>query len=523
MIIDARALPTDEVLVADVCIVGAGAAGISIAQELSTSQFSVLLIEGGGLKFEHRSQFLHRGRSRGRAYLPPENTRRRQFGGTTAAWFGRCRPLDAIDFESRAWFPNSGWPIEKREVDAHLPRAADLCQLESDRFEVEDDRLRPVGLESKLFQFSPPTHFGQAYLNDLRASASLRVVLHANAAEIVLEDSGGRASRITCLTRNRKRVAVEARIFILAAGGLENARLLLNSRRVHANGVGNAHDAVGRFFMEHIYGYTAAVESLPVGFPQEYLRLNYDNFQRNLEATPAIGLPETVLREQRLPNGAAFLIKRPVHKTDDRFFSARFQGFIQLMEVLGHRRAPSWDALQYARETAINMPTVLALASKAVLGKLKRRSQYAIHLQTEAVPNPESRITLSDSRDSLGLRQLCVDWRLLPQDLDGWKRWHAVIARGLKAHGFRLRDIHLETDEDGWPVFLPISKHHMGTTRMSSDPRNGVVDGDCRVHGVRNLYVAGSSVFPTAGMANPTMTIVALAVRLADHIRRASP
>ncbi len=123
MIIDAQALPADQVLQADVCIVGAGAAGISLAREFSGSQFAVILVEGGGLTFEHRSQFLHRGLSRGRAYLPPENTRRRQFGGTTAVWFGRCRPLDAIDYETRAWFPNSGWPLAKSEVDAYLPRA----------------------------------------------------------------------------------------------------------------------------------------------------------------------------------------------------------------------------------------------------------------------------------------------------------------------------------------------------------------------------------------------------------------
>ncbi len=113
-----------------------------------------------------------------------------------------------------------------------------------------------------------------------------------------------------------------------------------------------------------------------------------------------------------------------------------------------------------------------------------------------------------------------MDWRLLPQDLDGWKRCHKLIVDGLGAHGFQLRTIQHELDEDGWPTLLPVSKHHMGTTRMSQDPRTGVVDKNCRVHEVRNLYIAGSSVFPTAGMANPTLTIVALAVRLADHIKR---
>jgi choline dehydrogenase-like flavoprotein len=207
MLIDARSLPNNEQLSVDVCIVGAGAAGIAVARELAGAQFTVILLEGGGLKFEHRSQFLHRGKSRGRSYPPPENTRRRQFGGTTAAWFGRCRPLDAIDFEARPSLPNSGWPFGKSELDKYSARAADLCQIEGGGFEMAEDPLAPTGLESKLFQFSPPTHFGQAYLKDLQAASNMRVVLHANAAEIELDESGTRTTNIRCLTLNRRRAA----------------------------------------------------------------------------------------------------------------------------------------------------------------------------------------------------------------------------------------------------------------------------------------------------------------------------
>jgi len=519
LIIDALGLPADQQLQSDVCIVGAGAAGISLAREFSGSQFSVLLVEGGGLEFEHRSQFLHRGSIQGKFNMAPENTRRRQFGGTTAVWFGRCRPLDGIDYERRPWFPNSGWPIQKSEVDGYLPRAVKLCQLESARFEVQHDVLRAAGLESKLFQFSPPTHFGHAYLDELRAASNVRVVLHANAAEIQLDESGGRATRLECLSLRRKHLTVEARVFIVAAGGLENPRILLNSRRQRANGIGNTHDVVGRYYMEHLYLYSGVVERLPPGFPEAYLQLNYDSFQRNLEPTPAVGIPAAVLREEGLPNTAVFFVKRPVHKTDDRFYSAKAQASVQLMEVLAHRRAPSWRALSYARATAAALPTVLALAAKAVQGRVAGRSQYAMHMQMETVPNPESRITLADSTDRIGLRQLCVDWKLLPQDMDGWKRCHELMVTRLAAGGFQLRTIQHGLNADGWPTFLPLSKHHMGATRMSEDPRTGVVDKDCRVHEVENLYMAGSSVFPTAGMANPTLTIVALAVRLADHIK----
>jgi len=521
MLIDGRALSTRESLEADVCIVGAGAAGISLAKEFAGAQFSVILLEGGGTSFEHPSQFLHRGQSRGRAYPPPENTRRRQFGGTTAVWFGRCRALDAIDFETRPWFPNSGWPFGKGELDPFVLRALSLCQIEPGDFRVHEAVLAAVGLESKLFHFSPPTHFGQAYLQQLRAASNLRVVLHANATEIELDPAGARAERILCATLNGKRFAVTARLFILAAGGLENPRLLLNSRKVHSVGIANSGDLVGRYFMEHIYSFTAAVTAFPPDFPPEYLRLNYESFQRHIAPTPAVGLPESRMREQGLPNVGAFFVRRPIHKTDDRFYSSKMRGFISLVETLEHRRAPSRSILQYTRETIVNSRTVLALMGKAAKAGLNGLSEYAIHLQIEPVPNRESRISLATSRDRLGVNQICVDWRLTPQDLDGVQRCGDLILHGLGSCGLQTRRIRHERDEEGWPIFMPSSKHHMGTTRMSQDPKFGIVDENCRVHGVGNLFIAGSSVFPTAGMANPTLTIIALAVRLADHLKRA--
>jgi len=520
MLIDARALPNNEALNADVCIAGSGAAGMSLAREFAGAQFSVILLEGGGLKFEHRSQFLHRGQSTGRAFPPPENTRRRQFGGTTTTWFGRCRPLDEIDFEARPAIPNSGWPFPKSQLDPFFVRASKLCQLDSGDFHVQNDVLAAAGLESKLFRFSPPTNFGEAYLDELEASSNVRVVIHANAAEIELDPSGVKATRILCLTLNRKRIPVSARIFILAAGGMENPRLLLNSRGVHSTGIGNSGDLVGRYFMEHIYSFTAAVTDLPSGFPEEYLRLNYESFQRQIAPTPAVGFPESLMREEGLPNAAAFFVRRPIHKTDDRFYSSRMQGFINLVETMGHRRAPSRRVVQYARGTIANARTVMTLMGIAARAKLRGLSQYAIQLQLEPVPNRESRITLADARDNLGLRQACVDWKLSAQDLAGLRRCEDLLLKGLETCGLRTRRIQHERDAEGWPIFMPSSKHHMGTTRMSTDPKSGVVDADCRLHEVGNLYVASSSVFPTAGMANPTLTIVALAVRLADHIKR---
>jgi choline dehydrogenase-like flavoprotein len=521
MLIDARTLSSGSELEADICIVGAGAAGISLAREFAGAQLRVILLEGGGLKFEHRSQFLNRGEVRGRSDLPLENTRRRQFGGTTAVWFGRCRALDAIDFEHRSWLPYSGWPFSKAELDPYFSRADQLCQIPALEDRTNSDALAGSGLERKLFYFSPPTHFGQAYAADLLSAGNIQLAIHANAISIDLDEAGRRATSILSATLNRNTFRVRARYFILAMGGLENPRLLLNSRDRYPAGIGNGQDLVGRFFMEHIYMYIAAATSIPPSFPPEYLRLNYESFQRNLEPTPAIGLPESFLRDQHLLNTAAFFVRRPIYKTDDRFYSRQMQGFLCLVEMLEHRRAHSWQIIQHLRQTAANRGTVFALMKQALRGKLGRLSEFGIYVQAEPVPNRESRVQLSSSRDALGVNRISVEWQLSAQDLESIRRFEGYLLSGLEKCGVSLRRLQLDRDAEGWPVSMPASKHHMGTTRMSTDPRQGVVDENCRVHGISNLYMAGSSVFPTAGMANPTLTLIALAVRLADHIKQA--
>jgi len=520
MLTDARALASGTILDADVCIVGAGAAGITLAREFAGAEFRVILLEGGGLTFEHRSQFLNRGQLAGHSSLPLDATHRRQFGGTTAVWFGRCRPLEALDFESRPWVPYSGWPFSAPDLDTYYARAGAVCELEAHGYDPQDARLAGVGLEDKLFRFSPPTHFGETYFPLLRSAANMHLVVHANASSLTLDDAGTAVTGVRCATLNGKRLLIRARHFILAGGGLENPRLLLNSRDVHTRGLGNLNDLVGRFFMEHAETFVAVAERIPADFPSEYLQLNYESFQRRLSPTPAIGLPDSRLRELRLLSSGMFFVRRPLHKTDDRFYSRRLRGFLELVETLQHRRPPTWAALAGLGKSVVHSPTIVGLMSKALMAKLAGESEYALQLQTETVPNPESRVTLIDRKDALGINQIRLDWRLSAQDLDSFRRSQTCLLDGLTGLGISIRELHHDLDPEGWPVCMLTSRHHMGTTRMNRDARLGVVDANCRVHGIPNLYVAGSSVFPTSGMANPTLTIVALAVRLADHVKQ---
>ena len=520
MLSDARTFGSGTELLADVCIVGAGAAGISLAREFSGAQFKVLLLESGGLKFEHTTQFLARGENAGRSYIPLETTHRRQFGGTTAVWFGRCRPLDEIDFEQRPWVASSGWPISKSDLDPFYVRAHAICQLGEYDYRVNTEALGGSGLESKVFFFSPPTHFGKVYLPQFQRAENIHTVIHANASNISINSDGNIVSQIECTTLNKKAFSVKAKIYILAAGGVENPRLLLISRNDHSGGIGNQHDLVGRFFMEHPFVFSGAVIELPQGFPEDYLKLNYETFQRNIQPTKALGLPESSLRNERLLNASAFLVKRPIHKTDDRFYSRRSRGSLQLIETLQHRRPPSAFVIQNLGETILYSGTTLGLAGKAIRGRIGSLSQYAIHVQAETVPNIDSRVTLSSERDALGISRVRLEWKLSAQDLESYQRFEGYLYKGLEKIGFRIRKFNHDLETDGWPVFMAAGKHHMGTTRMSRNPSQGVVDENCRVHGLSNLFIAGSSVFPTSGMANPTLTIVALAIRLAEHVKQ---
>lgn len=519
MLSDARSLSDKNCLSAEVCIVGAGVAGISIATELAGAPFKVVLLESGGLHFEHRTQFLYRGENTGHLYLPIETSRRRQFGGTSAVWFGRCRPLDEIDFIKRLWVLYSGWPLSRGNLEPYYLHAHRLCQIDHDNYKILDDAMSGTGLESKLFYFSPPTHFGKTYLPLLKQADNINVFVHANVTRIDLNPEGTRVAGLQCLASNRKTFSVKAKIYILAAGGLENPRLLLLSRDVHSEGIGNQNDRVGRFFMEHPVVPSGAAITVPKDLPQSYLKLNYETFQRNIKPTESIGLPESLMKKEHLLNASAFLVKRPLYKTDDRFYSAQIRGFLHLIETLQHRVPPSFKMLHSLGSTIRNSGIIFGLSMKALQSKAQSRGSYSLHIQCETVPNPQSRVRLATTKDRLGMNQVSLQWNLSSQDLESLHHFEEHLYRGLQKRGFRTRKYNHSLDSDGWPVSMTGSKHHMGTTRMSEDPRDGVVDKNCRVYGVNNLYIAGSSVFPTSGMANPTLTIVALSVRLADHIK----
>lgn len=528
MILDGRGLPDNQKIFTDVCIVGAGASGISLAIELMNTSLNVVMIESGGLLFNHKTQWLYQGDNIGRPYYDLEFTKQRYFGGASNKWFGRCRPLDSIDFEERSWVPHSGWPFGKDMMDPYYARAHSVCQLGPYNYDAEywssaskkPLPLAEAGMETKIFQFSPPTRFGRQYYSAIKSAENLTTFLYSNATSISLDPDGKTANHITCATFGGRKFKVFAKNFILAASAIEITRLLLSSNDIHKHGIGNQNDLVGRFFMEHPHIFCGIITSpLAAAHLRFHNVLDYDSKKGNLGTVGALGYTEDFMRREKLLNASAFFVKRKNYKCEDLYFSKPAIAWTYVMDVFNHTKAPG---LAFFKDLKMALKH-LNVASKMALQRIKEIKQpiswTALRAQLETVPNPDSRVTLSEKRDRFGMRKVNLDWRLTWQDLENFRKFQQTLFQGLGKSGCAISPFAHELDKTGWPVAMLAGKHHMGTTRMHKDPRKGVVDANCKIHGIANLYIAGSSVFPTSGQANPMLTLVALAIRLADHIK----
>jgi choline dehydrogenase-like flavoprotein len=508
MLIDARTLDKGATLQTGVCVVGSGAAGISLALQFIGKGVPVTVLESGGLTTDDRTQSLAQARCDGtilgtgwwpRGYTedPREGylggSRARCLGGTTSLWGGWCRPFDALDFEERDWVPHSGWPISRADLDPYYKRAAPLFQIQpfEDAPYHRGTARRPAlaspesDLRSLVVHFSPPTRFGEVYRDALAKADDVRVLTHANLVDLESDALASRVTRAKVATLEGNTFWVEAPYYVLATGGVENARLLLLANKVQEAGLGNANGLVGRFFMDH--AYVTPGQLLALVSPEE-------SGLYQAEHEEALG-----------------------HRTLGVIcLSAEAQRRHRLRHLWLGWGSPSH--LQDYPPTALD-----ADVGRAVTAYTKERG-FRPRLLTfsgapECSPNPDSRVTLAQECDALGCRRAKVDWRVLDADSDSVRRSVGLIARELaRLSAGRVRV--LVTPEDPFPRGWG-GTHHSGTTRMSRDPRKGVVNPDCRLHQVANLYAVGSSVFPTLGAANPTFTIVALALRLADHLLRA--
>ena len=508
--IDARALPDASRIEADLVIIGGGLAGIALAKALAGGPLKVAILESGGREIDGEIQALYAGSAVVKAPDNPDKpfsdypvqSRARVLGGSGMVWGGKCAPLDPADFAARDWAPHSGWPVTRAQMQPFYDRACDLLEIprfDADNKALKDPARTPLDLDPEDGFFSAPRVFTRysggsdkdafdRFRTDFAGAPNVTVYLHANVTQIRLNAAGDRVEGLDVACLDGKRHAAVGKTYVLAVGGIENVRLLLASNGVRPEGIGNRHDLVGRFFQGHVtYSLDGDAES---------------------EGT-AVHISRSAPMSLYLNPGrtAAHCVLASGMPAQKRMATGNFTATLYAAEETG-AGTPAQAETKALRRVATRID-----GNGAVDDQL-----LGFFAMSEHFPNPDSRVTLDPTaKDALGMPRVHLEWRYAKADWDSLER---------SAAGFGDT---LGTSSQGracWPVkrgqLLEISsasRHHMGTTRMNADPKLGVVDPNLRVHETSNLYVAGSSVFPTSGIANPTLTILALVMRLADHLK----
>jgi choline dehydrogenase-like flavoprotein len=468
VLFDTEQLPEDNELknvLFDVCICGAGPAGITLAFRLAARGWRVALLEAGALEINPASQDFYKGEIVGLDYYALDTARLRYLGGTSNHWVGETRPFDSEDFEPLENYVLREWPIRKTVLDRYEAETDAILDLPRPQPPPDIFRGNNNSLVPAEYRQSPPTRFREKYKDQLKANNKISLYLNANVTEIQLNSTLRSVTGVIARTYNRETpFEVRARQVVLCMGGLENPRALLNSNRQMTPGIGNEHDLVGRYFTEH-------PEAI-VGWM--------------IMASPLAGSPfylssGRLMSDRRCLKFRVGLTPKGINQSGDWCTTP----FMELLGKILLKRAPvCFDAL--------------------------------VEVSIEQALNRDSRVVLSDQRDRFGLRRLALDWRLTELDYHTIKTAAMEIGRCVAVYNvgrMQLAPWLTHTTRQIKGQF-----HHMCTTRMSDEPRTGVVDRNCRVHGTDNLHVGGSSIFSNGGVSNPTYTVVQLALRLGDHL-----
>ena len=469
--------------------------------------------------------------------------RHRVFGGSSAWWGGRTAMLDPIDFTRRDWVKHSGWPISFETLRPYYERAKRVANFQEPWGSVRHveaalgislPELTTKDIDLFVWRVASPDikqslttwlslgynknfNWAAAYQATLHADPNVLVLLNANLTRLHETDDGTHLASIEVKSLSGVSMTIEARRFVLACGGIENARILLNAPRRMLHRI-NRFDTLGRYFAQHPRGCVARVETERDGARR--LQRTFNNFVRPrrvpIQYETGFAISEGAQRRHQILNASAamYYIMGP----NTAWIAGR-----RLREALRRRDFVNQDVLRDLGHLLHGFGEVAPNAlRKYVTGteQIHTAPEIQIVIDLEQEPDHESRIMLAPERDILGMRRVTVDWRIGRLEKRTARFMATALTREFSALGFSVRTADwLANDTPVKPEDLRGNYHFIGATRMSETPQEGVVDADCRVHGVDNLYVAGTSVFPTGGHANPTLTIVALAVRLADHLR----
>jgi choline dehydrogenase-like flavoprotein len=481
----------------DVCVCGTGPAGITIARKLAAHGKKVLLLEGGGLTYTDESQDHYKGKTVGRTYWV-ETSRLRQLGGSSGHWGGLCALQDPISFEAHEVNGLPGWPISREEMfSGGLAEAKEILDI-AGKNEILDVAgkdpalLKQPAFDSNSFNkysfaLSLPTRFSEKYGAELKQSRQIDAFYNANLTDVSLTDNSARVESFRVQNYKGQQTDVSVAQYVLALGGIENARILLNANHQAKSGIGNHSGMVGRCFMEGL--------NVPIG---RFL-VTYPEFWQveSVNLVPA----EQLMRQHEIGNGVVTFIPNAPNSLTVQDHGGR-------LRVLK----------EFIHETGCFWPDLTRLARRIV--DFNCPGDGLISSIIEQEPNPNSRVSLTGDVDSFGLRRVQMNWQLSDGDLKTIRVLSIEAAKEMaRLNRARVQLAPFIIDAS---LGIPVSGfgHHMGTTRMAADPHYGVVDENCRVHGIQNLYVAGSSVFPKCGGRNPTLTIVLLALRLGNFLNK---
>lgn len=511
MHIDLRSLADNLVVQGDICIIGAGVAGITLAREFANTNYKVLLLEGGGFEYDQRVQKLYDGEIHGQQYFPLMSSRLHYFGGTSNHWGGLCSTLDEIDFTYREWVPDSGWPISKTNLTPYYKKALPILDLGPYEFEAQywisnRHSFSPIPIDTnyfsnKIFQWSRPTRFSEKFKDELVHSSNIFLYTYANATNIKTDEKGNLITEVVAKNYTGKTTIFRASYFILAANALQNARLLLASTDKNKDGLGNSNKLVGKYFMEH-----PEIKIGELWFKSRF-PLDMYKWTEKIRAELAI----TPYQQKKLQTLNATIGLRFLSEDKNR-----------ISNVQAWSRKDPRQSMYLYQTQELNKP-VEGFFSRHFSIKQKFAA-YGIHIRMEQAPNIDSKVYLiKDELDSLGMPKLALKWSFTSIDKRTLLKVTKLLALQIgKANVGRvkLEDFLLDENDLRMPPTVSSGWHHMGTTKMHANPKKGVVDKNCRLHELNNLFVAGASCFPTVGCAPPTLSIVALTIRLSDHLKK---